>query len=51
MAPVLESIVQRLARAEARIEEQDEVLRRVLARLIEWAERDDGQGPLPNRAA
>lgn len=51
MAPVLARIEARLARVEARIEEQDEVLRRVLARLIEWAERDDGQGPLPNRAA
>lgn len=50
-APALAGIEERLARAEARIEEQDEVLRRVLARLIEWVEREDGQGPLPNRAA
>ncbi len=51
LAPALADIEERLARAEARIEEQDEVLRRVLARLIEWVERDDGEGPLPNRAA
>jgi hypothetical protein len=41
----------RLARIEVRLDEQEEVLRGVLARLIEWVERDGSRGTLPNRAA
>jgi general secretion pathway protein A len=42
---------QRLAVAELRLQEQDEVLRRILAKLIEWAERDNRSGPFASRAA
>ncbi len=48
LAPALEA---RLARVEARLDEQDDVLRRILTRLIEWVERDGEQGNLPTRAA
>ena len=41
----------RLARAEQRLEEQDEVLRRILSKLIEWVERDSGSGPISTRVA
>jgi putative secretion ATPase (PEP-CTERM system associated) len=41
----------RLLRAEQRLEEQDEVLRRVLAKLIEWVERDARNGPFASRVA
>jgi general secretion pathway protein A len=42
---------QRLAVAELRLQEQDEVLRRILAKLIAWAERDNRSGPFASRAA
>jgi len=42
---------QRLEQAEARLDEQDEVLRRILSKLIAWAERDAVNGPFSNRAA
>ena len=41
----------RLARAEQRLDEQDEVLRRVLSKLIEWVERDARGGPFASRVA
>lgn len=41
----------RVAAVEQRSTEQDEVLRRVLAKLIEWAERDERHGPFAHRAA
>jgi putative secretion ATPase (PEP-CTERM system associated) len=41
----------RLVRLEQRIEEQDEVLRRMLSKLIQWVERDAINGPFSNRAA
>ena len=41
----------RLAAAETRLDEQDEVLRRVLSKLIEWVERDGKSGSVANRAA
>ncbi|HEX7822756.1 MAG TPA: XrtA/PEP-CTERM system-associated ATPase [Sphingobium sp.] len=41
----------RLAAIEQRAQEQDEVLRRILAKLIEWAERDERHGPFAHRAA
>lgn len=41
----------RVARAEARLEEQDEVLRRILAKLLEWVERDNRNGPFASRVA
>ncbi|MBT2186936.1 XrtA/PEP-CTERM system-associated ATPase [Sphingobium nicotianae] len=41
----------RLARAEARLDEQDEVLRRILSKLIEWVERDSKNGPFTSRVA
>lgn len=41
----------RIARAEQRLEEQDEVLRRILAKLIEWVERDARNGPFTSRVA
>lgn len=47
----LAAIEARLARVEARIDEQDDVLRRVLGRLIEWVEGSGDKGTLPNRAA
>jgi len=41
----------RLAKAEQRLDEQDEVLRRILAKLIEWVERDARNGPFASRVA
>lgn len=51
MAAQLRGFEQRLTVLEQRVQEQDEVLRRVLAKLIEWAERDDRNGPFAHRAA
>ncbi len=50
-APALAELHARLARAEARLEEQDEVLRRILAKLLEWVERDNRDGPFASRVA
>lgn len=50
-APALAELHARLARAEARLEEQDEVLRRILAKLLEWVERDNHHGPFASRVA
>jgi len=47
----LSRIEQRMTAAESRLVEQDEVLRRVLAKLIDWAERDERNGPFAHRAA
>lgn len=47
----LAALEDRLAAVEQRSTEQDEVLRRVLAKLIEWAERDERHGPFAHRAA
>ncbi|MCE7797383.1 XrtA-associated ATPase [Sphingobium sufflavum] len=47
----IELIEARLAAVEQRAQEQDEVLRRILAKLIEWAERDERNGPFAHRAA
>jgi len=41
----------RMARVEGRLEEQDEVLRRILAKLLEWVERDEHNGPFASRVA
>jgi putative secretion ATPase (PEP-CTERM system associated) len=41
----------RLAKAELRLDEQDEVLRRILSKLIEWVERDSRNGPFTSRVA
>ncbi|BAK67216.1 general secretion pathway protein A [Sphingobium sp. SYK-6] len=41
----------RLASAEQRLDEQDEVLRRILSKLIEWVERDARNGPFTSRVA
>lgn len=41
----------RLAKAEQRLDEQDEVLRRILSKLIEWVERDSRNGPFASRVA
>ncbi|OJY68172.1 MAG: general secretion pathway protein [Sphingobium sp. 66-54] len=41
----------RMERVEARLEEQDEVLRRILAKLLEWVERDERNGPFASRVA
>ncbi len=41
----------RLVRAEQRLDEQDEVLRRILSKLIEWVERDSKNGPFASRVA
>lgn len=46
-----EQVEARLAAIEQRAQEQDEVLRRILAKLIEWAERDERNGPFAHRAA
>lgn len=46
----LGAVETRLAAVEQRATEQDEVLRRVLAKLIEWAERDERHGPFARRA-
>ena len=45
------ALEERLARAEQRLDEQDEVLRRILAKLIEWVERDARNGPFTSRVA
>lgn len=45
------AIEARIGRIETRLDEQEEVLRHVLARLIEWVERDASRSTLPNRAA
>lgn len=47
----IDAVEARLASVEARAEEQEEVLRRILAKLIEWAERDERSGPFSHRAA
>lgn len=47
----LDALEARLAAVETRAEEQDEVLRRILTKLIEWAERDERNGPFAHRAA
>ncbi|MET0137769.1 MAG: XrtA/PEP-CTERM system-associated ATPase [Sphingobium sp.] len=47
----IEMVESRLAAVERRAQEQDEVLRRILAKLIEWAERDERNGPFAHRAA
>ncbi|HEX7854020.1 MAG TPA: XrtA/PEP-CTERM system-associated ATPase [Sphingobium sp.] len=49
--PRIDAIEARLTVVEHRAQEQEEVLRRILAKLIEWAERDERQGPFANRAA
>ena len=41
----------RLAKVEQRLDEQDEVLRRILGKLIEWVERDARNGPFTSRVA
>ncbi len=51
IAQRLAAVEERLAAVEQRSNEQDEVLRRVLAKLIEWAERDERHGPFAHRAA
>jgi putative secretion ATPase (PEP-CTERM system associated) len=51
LAARVELIERRLGAVEQRSQEQDEALRRVLAKLIEWAERDVRNGPFSNRAA
>jgi general secretion pathway protein A len=49
---VIPALEARIAQLETQSREQDEVLRRVLAKLIEWVERDaSAVGPFPNRAA
>ncbi|HWJ69863.1 MAG TPA: AAA family ATPase [Sphingobium sp.] len=50
-SPPLAELHARLARAETRLEEQDEVLRRILAKLLEWVERDNRHGPFASRVA
>jgi len=47
----LSDVETRLARAELRLDEQDEVLRRILSKLIEWVERDSRNGPFTSRVA
>lgn len=47
----LDAFERRLSAVEQRADEQEEVLRRVLAKLIEWAERDERNGPFSHRAA
>lgn len=49
--PRIDAMEARLAVLEHRAQEQEEVLRRILAKLIEWAERDERNGPFANRAA
>ena len=49
--PRIDALEARLALLEHRAQEQEEVLRRVLAKLIEWAERDERSGPFNHRAA
>jgi putative secretion ATPase (PEP-CTERM system associated) len=50
-AELVAELESRLTRAEQRIEEQDEVLRRILSKLIEWVERDARNGPFASRVA
>ena len=47
----IDAVEARLQAAEQRADEQDEVLRWILAKLIEWAERDERHGPFAHRAA
>lgn len=47
----IDELKHRLARAEERLDEQDEVLRRILSKLIEWVERDAKNGPFTSRVA
>ncbi|CAN5161738.1 hypothetical protein BH10PSE13_BH10PSE13_02100 [soil metagenome] len=47
----INAVEARLEAVEQRADEQDEVLRRILAKLIEWAERDERHGPFAHRAA
>ncbi|HEX7874816.1 MAG TPA: XrtA/PEP-CTERM system-associated ATPase [Sphingobium sp.] len=49
--PRIDAMEERLSVLEHRAQEQEEVLRRVLSKLIEWAERDERHGPFANRAA
>ena len=49
--PRLDALAERLTAVETRAQEQEEVLRRILAKLIEWAERDERNGPFATRAA
>jgi hypothetical protein len=49
--PRIDALEARLAVVEHRAQEQEEVLRRILAKLIEWAERDERNGPFAHRAA
>lgn len=49
--PRVAELEMRLAKAEARLDEQDEVLRRILSKLIEWVERDSRNGPFTSRVA
>jgi putative secretion ATPase (PEP-CTERM system associated) len=51
MSDELAELQARLARAESRLDEQDEVLRRILSKLIEWVERDARNGPFTSRVA
>ncbi len=49
--PALAALGERLEALERRADEQDATLHRILAKLVEWAERDADQGPFANRAA
>lgn len=51
LAARVQTAEERLTAVELRVQEQDEVLRRILAKLIEWVERDDRNGPFVHRAA
>ncbi len=50
-ADALSDIEARLAKVEERLDEQDEVLRRILSKLIEWVERDARNGPFTRKIA
>lgn len=47
----LSDIEARLMKVEERLDEQDEVLRRILSKLIEWVERDARNGPFTRKVA
>jgi general secretion pathway protein A len=50
--PQADALLQRLAHVEARLAEQDELLRQILAKLIEWMDRDAAvDGTVAHRAA
>lgn len=51
LAARVQAVEGQLAAVELRMQEQDEVLRRILAKLIEWVERDDRNGSFVHRAA